>query len=266
MPRTPNPVLLLLSALIVPAALPFTVHSAVVPHLVELTETRTSDPAAAELRLWIELEGEILSDALEYDNLSLVRAVDDTGANLAPPPVDAAPARLQKNPATPNAPAGKFPIVLKPATRSARFLQEVTGTVTILCYRRQVVLVDRIKDQVNKDIENDLFKTHGLEVRITDPAQSRPGSIAAEDAAELRDHSVSVRFGGKIDKVLKVELETADGKTLPTRSTSFGTGRSLLLTVSSDDLLPPDTRAKIIIPIAPEEKVVPFSLKNIPLP
>jgi hypothetical protein len=241
-------------------------HAAVVTHLVELTETRTSDPAAGELRLWIELEGDLLTDALEYDDLTLTKAIDDTGANLAPEPVATAPARLQKNPAATASPAGKLPVILKLPARAATQLKEITGTVTLLCYRRQVILVERIKDQINQDLKDPLLKAHQLEVRIVDPAQSRPGTVEPDEAAELRDHAVCVRFSGKLDKVLKVELETPDGQTLPTRSSTFGGGRTLLTTLTSDTIIPPDARARITIPISPEEKSVSFSLKEIPLP
>lgn len=243
-----------------------TARAAVVSHLVELTETRTSDAEAGELRLWIEMEGEVLVDALEYDDITLVKAVDDTGANLAPAPADSAPARLQKKPADSASPTGKFPIVLKLPARTARMVREVSGTVKLLCYRRQVILLERIKDQLNQDVKDPLLKTHQLEARIVDPSQSRPGTVEPDEAADLRDHAVCVRLSGKLDKVIKVELETPDGKPIPTRSSSFGGGRSLLITVTSDEIIPPDARAKLTIPISPEEKTVPFTLKDIPLP
>jgi hypothetical protein len=233
--------------------------------LQSITEVRTQEPGGSELRLWIRLEGEMIKEALEYDDIHLTTARDDAGADLLMPSLDTAPTRLNK-PVAVTVPTALFPVVLKTPARSARTLTEVNGTVLLRTFRRQVVLIDLVRAKSGQAVENPLFKAHEVEVFVTDPVLASPGLIDAKEAARMRERAVSIRFSGQPKNVLQVELLDAAGVLIPTRQSSFGGGRTLMFTCTADQPLPDETQARISIPTSPEDVIVPFTLKNITLP
>lgn len=230
--------------------------------LASITEVRGASPAEGELRITLRFEGAAAAGALDYDRVRISSARDDLGTSLQPPETAATgPGRLKRDGA-----AALLALLLQPAPRAARTISELSGSVILRGYRRQLVVIPSVRTLAGKAAEDPLFKAHGIEAFVTDPAQSQPGIPDAAEMERLREHAVSIRFSGQPQKILGVELLDAAGNLLPTRTTSFGGGRSVLFTASADRPLPADVRARVAIPTSPEDVEVPFSLKNIPLP
>jgi hypothetical protein len=236
--------------------------------LKSVAESRSSEAAGGELRLWVRMQASGLQDALEYQEVRIEQARDDTGRDLAPV-VDedavAVPSRLARGEEE-GAPWVMFPVVLQPAARQARTIPEVRGRVTLRVFRRQVVVLENVRARVGKTVEDALFKAHGLEVFITDPVQGVPGITEKSEMERLRERAVAVRVSGEAVRAMEVDLVDGAGAPLPSRASSFGGGRSVLFTLVADGPLPAGAQARLTIPASPREAVVPFTLKNIVLP
>jgi hypothetical protein len=236
--------------------------------LKSITEVRTSEASGNELRLWLRLQASGLQNALEYRDVRIVTARDDTGADLAPVRGEDEPTPASKlaRGTGEGAPSVLLPVVLRPATRPARQITELSGRVTLRVFRRQVVLLNDVIARTGKAAQDPLFKAHNLEVFITDPVQGTPGLTDPGEIERLRARAISIRFSGEISQALEVDLVSGDGEPIPARSTSFGGGRSALFTLTADRPLPAGAQARVTIPTTPQEIEVPFALKNIPLP
>lgn len=240
----------------------------VVVGLKSVAESRTSEASGGELRLWVQLQASGLQDALEYQDVRVEQALDDTGKDLVwPVDEDAAPvvSRLTRGKSE-GAPSVLFPVVLKPAARGARTISEVRGTVTLRVFRRQVVQVEKVRERVGKTVEDPLFKAHGLEVFVADPVQGVPGLTERVEMERLRERAVAVRVTGESIRPVEVDLLDSQGMPIPARSSSFGGGRSVLFTLTADRPLPVDTRLRVTLPTSPREAIVPFVLKQVVLP
>jgi len=236
--------------------------------LQSVAESRTSEAAGGELRLWVRMQASGLQDALEYQDVRVEQAVDDAGKNLALPvdeDAEPVPSRLGRGEGE-GAPSVLFPVVLKPSARGAKSIPEVRGSVTLRVFRRQVVLVEKVRERTGKTVEDALFKAHGLEVFVTDPVQGMPGLTEKTEMERLRERAVAVRVAGENIRAVEVDLVDGTGAVVPCRSSSFGGGRSVLFTLTADRPLAPDTQARVTLPTAPREAVVPFVLKNVLLP
>jgi hypothetical protein len=236
--------------------------------LKSLVESRSSEATGGELRLWVRMQASGLQDALEYQEVRIEQARDDTGRDLAPVVKEDAvpvPSRLTRGEEE-GVPWVMFPVVLQPAARQARMIPEVRGTVTLRVFRKQVVLLENVRERMGKSAEDPLFKAHGLEVFITDPVQGVPGITEKSEMERLRERAVAVRISGEVVRAMEVDLVDAAGVPLPSRVSSFGSGRSVLFTLVADRPLPAGVQARLTIPASPREAVVPFTLKNIVLP
>lgn len=237
--------------------------------LQSITETRFSGDPPGELRLWVRLEASGLQDALEYSHVQITTARDDRGNDLTPPAPDTdtppQPLRLTRGDGG-AAPSVLFPVILRPAPRAARLLTEVSGTVTLHVFKRQVVLIEDARNRIGKTVEDPLFKAHGLEVFITDPAQGVPGLTDKNEIERFRERAIAVRISGENLRSIDATLANERGEVLPSRISSFGGGRSVLFTLTTDSPLAPDTRLRVTIPSAPRQAEVPFTLREILLP
>src|SRR5690606_9113928 len=98
------------------------------------------------------------------------------------------------------------------------------------------------------------------------PRQAFPGVTEEEELKKLRTGGVALEISGNTRKVREFVLETPEGQRLKTRAGSFGAGRTLILSQRSEEPLPENVLARVVIPVAPEEVAVPFRLEKVELP
>ena len=233
-------------------------------------EYRVKDSAAdkgdSTLTVVLKLKGEALKNAREAGDIEITEAIDNLGNKLTVKSSNEHFSPLGGRLAgTTSDDSGTLNLDLTAAPRKADTIKQLSGTLKLRIYRQQVVLIDKVLQKINQNVENPLFKAHEFTVRVVDPRQALPGT-PADELESLRQRTVCIEVSGEKDKVSGIELQSVDYKPLPSHASSFSAGRTASFTRQSDTTLPPDAVVKVLISIDPQEISVPFKLDNIPLP
>jgi hypothetical protein len=233
----------------------------------DTSEYRSTAAGEGECHIAFTLTGGQLKAALEAGQWEITEATDNTGAplilldgyadNFQP---------LKKNPAASGPDSATVKLGLTNPSRAATSIQTLKGSLGINVYRRQVVIIEDLDQNLNQLIENPLFQAHDFTVQVIDPQHAYPGYSSATEKAELLSRAVALRIEGEIDKVDSFTLVAPDGTEIPTRAAGFGAGRSRIMALMADTPLPAGTTAHLLIPIDPKEIRIPFSFTNIQLP
>jgi hypothetical protein len=232
--------------------------------LEKITDLRSSDPADSRLILTLKITGTSLDQALEYGDFRVNEPEVLTGKISGADPDGFAP--LRRIEFSQEQKEAYLTVELPSPTRGQSAWPVFSGTLKLRTYRRQLVPIEQVLTKLNQTISDPLFKVHGIDVRVVDPRQAFPGIREEAELKKLQAEAVALEISGNTRKVRAFVLETAQGQTLKTRAGSFGAGRVLTLSQRSEEALPPDTKANVLIPISPEDVLVPFHLKNISLP
>ncbi|MEM6883769.1 MAG: hypothetical protein AAF571_01965 [Verrucomicrobiota bacterium] len=230
------------------------------------TEFRTTSESGSECLLTFTIAGDLLEGALDAGRWKIEEALDNQGLRLEiQPGYSQNFTPLIKHRGS-NGTEATVKLGLSLPPRSTTSIRSLKGSLGINIYRKQVVIINDLEKNLNKIIENPLFKAHGFTVQIIDPQHAYPGYTSAEEQQALYSRAVALRIEGEIDKVSSFKIIDSEGNELGSRPAGFGAGRSRIMARMADEALQDGTTIHLQIPIDPQETRIPFSFSEIPLP
>jgi hypothetical protein len=232
--------------------------------LERLVDVRSQEKDESRLGLTLKIRGESLSSALEYGAVQITEPAVMAGKVGGADEEGFAP--LKRSGFGDNLTEALLSFELPSPPRSQGSFAVLGGTLKLRTYRQQLVPIEKVLTKLNQTVADPLFKVHGIEVRVVDPRQAFPGVTEETEVAKLVASSVALEISGSTRKVREFVLETPEGKRIASRAGSFGAGRTLILSRRSDEPLPENVVAKVVIPVSPEEVKVPFRLEKVELP
>jgi hypothetical protein len=217
------------------------------------------------LGVTIELSGEPMTRARRRRSPTF-KATDDTGTHLLPRGKIEAPQDaylpLDRDRSSVEAPRDRIAIDLEmeaPARRATHIVS-LEGSVKLLTGDLVEVLFGDLGKRIGRPLRSQKLAGAGLDVRLTKFDPRRGGEA-------------KVTVGGKLERLEKIEIVDAAGKSLEASSgdsgTGTGTGRGTVdLTHDAhwDRPLPAGARLKVTVLVSVQEIDVPIKLRDVPLP
>ncbi|NJK92106.1 MAG: hypothetical protein HC904_09935 [Blastochloris sp.] len=228
-----------------------------------VVDVRSAEADESRISLTLKLEGEVVAQALEYGQVELAEPAGWKAKVVA---TDAEGFAPLKHRGLGKGREATLLLELPSPPRTQTSLPVLAGHLTLKTYRQQVVLIQDLRNKRNQTMTDPLFEAHGIKVRVVEPRQAFPGLSDPLELTKLEESCVAVEIIGDIRKVREILLETPEGEAIPSRSSSFGAGRTLILALRAEQALPEKVVAKILIPVAPQSLRVPFRLENVSLP
>lgn len=232
--------------------------------LERVVDIRSREKEESRLAITLRIQGEAVASSLEYGAVQITEPAVMAGKIGAAD--EAGFAALKRGGFGDRLSEAFLTFELPSPPRSRSDFPVLSGTLKLKTFRQQLVPIEKVLTKRNQTIEDPLFKAHGIVVRVVDPRQAFPGVTEEAELAKLSVSVVALEISGSSGKVREFVLESPDGKKILSRAGSFGAGRTLLLSRRSDEPLPEDVVARVLIPVSPEEVKVPFRLEKVELP
>ncbi len=221
--------------------------------------------ARERLAVTIEITGDAAARAEKFGFVQITKAEDDQGKALKPRDGFG----MNTNPHDrfvdvdrdsmffweETRPKNKLRITLyfdAPA-RSSKALKTLTGKLKLFVIKeRKEVIVTDILSMQGKTIENDLLKSAGLIIKVTN--------------VEDKSKAVTFETSGNQDSLLELALVDAAGKGINVATMTMTLGGTTSRTLQPVETVPVDARLKLTIGLGQKMIEVPFSFTDIPLP
>lgn len=232
--------------------------------LERLVDLRSLDKADSRLAITLKIKGDQVSSALEYGDVRINEPEPRTGTISGADEEGFAP--LKRSGFGDKLGEALLAFELPSPPRNQMSFTILAGTLKLRSYRQQLIPIEKIQTKLNQTIQDPLLKAHGIELRVVDPRQAFPGVTEETELARLKSSVVALEISGNTRKIRDFVLETPEGKEVLSRAGSFGAGRTLILSRRSEEPLPENVIAKVLIPVSPEVVPVSFRLEKVELP